>query len=158
MLSRARKCAPEDVSQGLLILDREAAQNLGGLAHASAHLVAQLLTVAGQHDVLNAPILLVGTALHESPLLEPVDDARHVRAVAAQQRRELAHRERSARLHLQQRALLRWMEPQLCRDIEIALALRNEKAIQQRPGLVGGLASSSLLKHRPYILHDVLDS
>jgi len=138
MLSRARECTPEDVSQGFLILDRETAQDLGRLAHAPAHLVAQLLPVASQHDVLDASVLVVATALDKAPLLEPVDDTRHVRAVAAQQRRELAHRERSARLHLQQRALLRWMEPEFCRDVEKALALRDEEAIQQRPGLVGG--------------------
>ena len=160
MLSRAGERTREDVPQGFLVLDREAAQDLGRFAHPAAHLIAQFLPVAGQHDVLDTPVLVVGTTLNEPPLLEPVDDARHVRAVAAQQGRQLAHRERSTRLHLQQRALLRRMQTQFGRDVEEALALGTRRRYSSAQASSAGepaVTCSSIAPTR-YMMYSTVDA
>ena len=48
----------------------------------------------GEDEQLHAPVLLVGAAADQAPLLEPVGDAGQVRAVAGEGRGDFAHRPR----------------------------------------------------------------
>ena len=128
------------------IVDRLEALFLGGQTldsgrrpcHPCAHRVADLEPERCRHDVLDAAVPLARTPGHEPTRLEPVDDTRHVGAVAREVCGDLVHRRARLLVELHQRTGLRRMQLELRGGVEEAPTLGEQKLTQQRPCLVRG--------------------
>src|SRR5256885_7844859 len=90
-VSGATEGAAHDVAQRPLVLGREVGQRLWRLVQAGGEARADPRAALGDHQHLHAPVVLARAALDETAVLETVDDARHLRVVAAQRKGPLAH-------------------------------------------------------------------
>lgn len=115
------------------------AQTLEALAR-SSDLVEQPLAqpppACREDDVLDPAVVGAELASHEPARLEAVDEAGHVRVVAAEEAREVAHGKRG--LELEEGAGLRRMKVELGGSPEKAPALLGKERPQKQPNLGSG--------------------
>ena len=97
----------DDVAQGRAFARVERDEDGVVVEHTLAQRVAAAAALGGQGDGLHAPVVGVRLAGGQAGLLQPVDDPGHVRRVAEQVRRQVAHRDRRVEV-LQRGGLRRW--------------------------------------------------
>ena len=133
----ARHDAAQQVAQLALLPRRQPLQPGRRAADLLQQPVAEPRAERRQHHVLDPPVLLIGLACDQAPRLEPVDDARHVRVVARELRRQLMHRARLRRIHVHERGSLARVEVELGSSVQKPPALLRKQLAQSRPRLVG---------------------
>src|SRR5919106_844410 len=135
---RAAEGAAQDVSQSPLVARREAGDRLGGLPHPVEDARAHVDSFRRQEELLHAAVACARPPLHEAPLLETVDEPRHVGGVAVECPGEVVHGQRLLRLEQAEHVSLDRGEVELGHRGHEARLVGEGELHEQPPRFAGG--------------------